>query len=77
VRSGIGFEEKILVVCELFNPLKQLGLVEESLVGSGLEVLAVPVEEELLEVGVVEDVWVHGPSSISGLVLFVGKSNSV
>ena len=75
--ASVGLEEEILIICELFDPLAKVRVIEQSEVSLGLKILAPSAQQDFLEVGVVEDVRVHGPPSVSSFVFVVCKPNSV
>ena len=71
------FEEESLVLRVSLDPTLGLRILEELEVGLGLEVVAVVSKQDLLEVGVVEHVRVHGPTALLALVVVSCKAEGV
>lgn len=77
VGTGVVLEENFFVFCVELNPVLQLWILQESEVRLRFQVDTIMAEQDLLEVGVVEDVWIHSPSSSLTLIVIVGKAESV
>ena len=66
---GVVEEEKFLVLSVGLNPSLKGSVLHQLHVSLHLVILGLIFEEKLLEVGVVEDVRVHAPASVSSLLL--------
>lgn len=77
VSACVNLEEEILISCKLLNPSSEIWLMQKSEVSFCLEILAFVSEEHLLEISVVENIWVHCPPSVFGFVLIISKSKCV
>lgn len=77
VGTGIVLEENFFVFSVELNPLLQLWILQESEVRLRFQVDTIMAEQDLLEVGVVEYVWINSPSSCLTLIVIVCKAESV
>lgn len=70
-------KEQILVLRVNFNPMSQLGILNKMMVGSCAKVAGVAAKKQLLEVRIIEDIWVHGPSRVWAFCSTSFETNSV
>jgi len=77
VSARVILEEEVLVLRVGLNPALLVLVLEQSHVSLSLEVLRLVAKEQLLEVGVVEDVRVHAPAGVETLLLESDEAKSM
>lgn len=77
VGTSIVLKEEVLILGIGINPFLQLRLMDKPEVSLSFQVLAIASHENLLEVSVIKDVWVHCPSTHFTLVVITGEAEGI